>query len=132
MKNSIAFIFIFILSFLAMNVFSQNNIGDSTEMFHAIYIAEDVESSNASNTEVILYPNYTSGKVYVDFGDASGRNNSFMVFDNSGTFMLQENMNGNRVVLDLSVLSEGVYFIRIATNNHFETKKIVILKEIIF
>jgi hypothetical protein len=132
MKNSLAFLFIFILSFLAMNVFSQNIKEDSASRYRSIYVAEDAQKSVVNVSQIVVYPSYTFGNIYVDFGDVRENGCAFIVFDSKGEVMFKDNFFGNRVTLDLSPLNAGLYFIAIDRDGGIQTKKVVLLKGINF
>lgn len=115
-----------------MNVFSQNNIEDSASRYRTIYVAEDAQKSVVNVSQVVVYPSYTSGKIYVDFGDIKENGSAFIVFDSKGEVMFKDSFFGNRVTLDLSPLNAGLYFIAIERDGAIQTKKVVLIKEIIF
>jgi len=79
-------------------------------------------------SEINIYPNPTSNEIHID----NNRNliNSYKIVDNLGKtyFNVRKNITKN-IKLDISELSNGVYFIVFNTKNGFISKKIFIRKE---
>ena len=89
------------------------------------YIGPDIQESYCT-----VYPNPTSGKVTVDFGETGLTNATYVLMNMQGT-----KMNGYRIshdgvkdVLDLSSFPAGVYMLRIVTNAGSELRKVVVEK----
>ena len=90
----------------------------------------DVEGKGFDIAETTLYPNPTTGKVYVDLGETLEKV-SIEVFDARGakvkTFNF-ENMTSTTVEIELSELPSAMYHVIISSDVQVTTKKIVINK----
>ena len=60
-----------------------------------------------------LYPNPTTGKFYITFTGALS-NASVYIADAQGKLLQQFKASGNKLDLDVSAYSAGLYFVRIA------------------
>jgi hypothetical protein len=77
--------------------------------------------------EMKVYPNPTNGIIYIEMNKSISSNSMIEVRDLYGRIFLQKNWeDDNRNQLDLTPLSEGMYFIRIRNNNKIYFQKIVI------
>ena len=77
-----------------------------------------------------LYPNPTTGKLFVEFNTSKSMNIELQVFDNLGNLVkenyLQSVNSINKIVLDLSDLPKGIYSLRmIDTNGQLATRMII-------
>ena len=99
---------------------------NSNTILKEAYIEVDhiVGIGEASDSKIKVYPNPTSGKIYVNGFDKA----SIKVYNTSGTVVLSmDNMNAG--FIDLSGVDEGIYFINIRTENgDILNKKISVLK----
>jgi len=88
---------------------------------------EDENSNNITNSEssISIFPNPTTGIVNIIAENTKIENIS--VFDISGK-VLENNSNFAGTTLDLSWLSNGVYFIKIQTPSEQTTHKVIIQK----
>jgi hypothetical protein len=82
------------------------------------------EINSPSLTDV--YPNPANERVYLRFNDA-GNERKVIVHDMDGRIVLFEDCKEKEVVLDLSGISGGVYFITVTSEGHTEIKKLVIV-----
>lgn len=80
--------------------------------------------SSISDITVELFPNPSSGKVYVQAEDIKSIN----VFDARGVQILMIKSEGqrNNVMIDLGDQLEGLFFIKVETNNGFIVEKIIL------
>jgi len=76
------------------------------------------------NEDIIsIYPNPTSGQLTIDNGEL--KINSMEIFDVLGKKQKSRKAEEQNIVLDISDLANGVYFLKISTEKGMVTKKIV-------
>jgi uncharacterized repeat protein (TIGR01451 family) len=73
--------------------------------------------------QVHLYPNPTSGLVYLE--QLEEKEIQIKVFDNLGRVVLQQNANDRQTTLDLSKLPQGIYYINIQQEKKVSTHKVI-------
>jgi hypothetical protein len=71
-----------------------------------------------------LYPNPTTGKVFVTFSKSLS-NASISITDNNGKALAQFKANGYKVDFDLSPYAAGMYYVRIEEDGKVITKKVI-------
>jgi hypothetical protein len=79
----------------------------------------------ASNINFSVYPNPTVDYVTINLSDLTG-NYTVILFDASGREIKQAvNLSSSQVVLDMTSLKKGNYFVKVANGNKTSTKKII-------
>lgn len=74
-----------------------------------------------------VYPNPTNGKFEVSLlSNASIRNGAIMIYDNTGRPVKEMDWDGQRLSLDLSSCSKGIYLLKVITPDWTEMKKIIL------
>lgn len=73
--------------------------------------------------QVLLYPNPTSGLVYIE--QLLGVETQIKVFDNLGRVVLEENAKDHKTTIDLNKLPQGVYYINLQQDKQISTHKVV-------
>lgn len=71
-----------------------------------------------------IYPNPTSGILFIENAASTNVSTNVKVIDLTGKIVLTINVNSNLISLDLSTLSNGMYFIHIQTDKTTTIKKI--------
>ena len=79
---------------------------------------EDHEMNN-----VVVYPNPTKGMVQIQ--NAEFRIQNVEVYDAYGKMLNVVNVNGNAAAIDMSDYAEGIYFLKVKTDNGTVTKRII-------
>lgn len=74
-------------------------------------------------TEMSIYPNPTTGMLNVTSNEEI---DSIEIFNSIGTAVISSNVAGNNSAIDMSILPNGMYFVRISTGNGIETVKVVL------
>ena len=92
-------------------------------------VSEATGVNNLLANTISIYPNPTNGLVNIQLNNNTG-NFSYAVVNTVGQQVRQGNLEHNNTSLDLSELTNGVYFMKITntTNQHYMLKKIVISK----
>lgn len=91
-----------------------------------INICPGIEESWLS-THVEMYPNPTKGMVTLNFTDIDGKTGVIGIYDIAGKLVVEEPISvaGNaQKVLNLSALSEGVYFVKIQLGDGLTMRKL--------
>jgi len=80
-----------------------------------------------------VYPNPSSGKVYVEFGQDPSEEITIEVFNALGQRVLNKTYGAQsiqeRVSIDIDNAAAGTYMIKISSNEDYVTKRIVIVKD---
>ncbi len=95
--------------------------------------AYEIMTLAASDTKSIeknitLYPNPVKDVLFVDFNQESYSNASYQLFDVQGKIIREGNLNQKKNELDLSILPQSVYIIRIIQENK-QVKSFKIIKK---
>lgn len=84
------------------------------------------ENDTDIGSSISIYPNPANNTLILEFGAISDY--QIQVLDIQGKVFLTENVSGDIKVLDISSLSEGVYFVRISDGKFVENRKLVVLR----
>jgi len=78
---------------------------------------------NASNDDIILYPNPTSKTVFIRFNDTNTTLEQVLIrfVDALGKTVLTTDANSYKKEIDVSALASGVYFVQVETKNLKQT-----------
>lgn len=110
----------------AYNVVGTNSLGCSTSSNITIFIVfcTGIDNTSAITTsEIKMYPNPTNGVFTLEL--ANGLSKAIEVMDVTGRIVLVSNTANDKTDLNLSTLANGVYYVRVASNNSVEVLKIV-------
>ena len=95
-----------------------------------LYITTDLPAITSNNPEVKVYPNPTSGEVFVEL-PSSIENADISVYNVVGEKISDvsiESQGENKFTLNLGDKPNGIYFIRIQTEQGLTTEKVVLMK----
>jgi hypothetical protein len=70
-----------------------------------------------------IFPNPTTGEVNVIFNSSAEK--TLNLTDLTGRVILSQNVSDDKVTLDISAFSNGIYYLRVSSNDASETLKIV-------
>jgi len=87
-----------------------------------------VDEYETEMMNILLYPNPSTGKVTLSFGDEGCDNCELRIFNMTGTLLSIEARTGafNIKELDFSHQANGIYFINVVTDKAVVTKKLVL------
>jgi hypothetical protein len=112
----------------ALNVTADGNdiyVADGSDGFQ-IYnhdaLFTNVENSIQVSKEINTYPNPSNGFINVNMENAT----EVVVFDQTGRFLKKEKLIDGKALLDLSGLSNGIYFLKFKMTDGIQLQKIVI------
>jgi hypothetical protein len=81
------------------------------------------------SVDVSIYPNPSSGIVNIKLPEDLKINNGFIqIFNTTGQLILRNNMSRNNFELDLTDLTNGLYYLEIAGDNFFGAQKFHLIK----
>jgi hypothetical protein len=83
--------------------------------------------SELSNADFVIFPNPSNGKLMIN-NLRLKENVNILVIDNAGRVIYQERTIPNSHEIDLSGVSEGIYYIQFQTDNEVFTRKISIVR----
>jgi hypothetical protein len=105
---------------------NMSSFGGVQDAFVAKYVQDSTVSIHTySSSEIVLYPNPASQTVCVDLPQSNTY--SFTLSSITGETVLQQLHYGNRVELDVSTLTDGVYTFKITGESFCAQKKIVVM-----
>ena len=81
--------------------------------------ATNTEDILLSNTQLSVYPNPATNLLNVNISNANFKNSSITIYNISGQQLMNSNMIGANVELNIGNLSNGVYFINVSNENGF-------------
>lgn len=84
----------------------------------------EVEGVEEEQSAMLIYPNPTNGQLTLTLSDASSFD--YQVFNLMGQCVASGKKQGNGTCLDLSHLSQGVYFLSVEWNNNRLIQKVII------
>jgi hypothetical protein len=87
----------------------------------------DNGSITSKNERFIVYPNPADDKLYIRCSSGSDEQIGYSIMDISGRIILENNIRPSHPI-DLSELSNGVYFIRLSTDTSVSAHKFIISK----
>lgn len=100
--------------------------GSQTEGRGTEIVVETKETKETKEFQYVdaLYPNPTTGKVFVTF--SKNLSNAFIsITDNNGKVLTQFKASGYKVDFDLSPYTAGMYYVRIEEDGIAITKKVI-------
>lgn len=112
---------IFRIVFIADEGVNQLGVKVDDFVINGVLSAQSFEAN-----QVAIYPNPSNGIFNIGFGNLNP--NKIEVYDISGKLILQKNsleLTNNQTNIDLSNTSNGVYFVKISTENNTITKRII-------
>ena len=82
-----------------------------------------VQQQNRNADEINLFPNPTSSQIAIH--SSSENIQPYFIFDVTGKILQSGMTTGNKTVLNIAELPEGMYFLRVGENEKMETEKFV-------
>lgn len=84
----------------------------------------------SAKDQISVFPNPASGHVNINLGDVEINDIKVSVFDMAGKLLKTDYVfiDGNRICMDMSSFTNGIYYINVKTIKQSYTKKITILK----
>ncbi len=87
-----------------------------------------IKSSYNTNDEWNVYPNPSTGALYIVNSSSVKEESQIQVINSIGQTVLEETITSNYKNVDLSKLNNGVYFVKILSDKHNVIKRVVLSK----
>ncbi len=87
-----------------------------------------IKSSFSTNDEWNVYPNPSTGTLYIVNSSSGKEESQIQVVNSIGQTVLEETINNNYKNIDLSKLNNGVYFVKIVSDKQSVIKRVVLSK----
>ena len=97
-------------------------VSDWSNILVAVAQGVGIDNYTLDNT-VTVFPNPTSGVVQIK--NEEWRIENVEVYDAYGKLLNVVNVNGNAAAIDMSDYAEGIYFLKVKTDNGMVTKRVV-------
>ncbi len=109
----------------AYNITGTNASGCSTTTNVTVFVVSctGLTSQAVTTANINIYPNPTKGDLVIELTDKT--NSTIQVLDVTGKMIVEKNTSNDRTELNISNLSNGIYYIRILSNNTVEVRKII-------
>jgi len=120
----------YVYNFINYEFFPIND-GDSAKFAYTIY-ASQIPTGINENTEneinFSISPNPAHNSVLVNINLENNKEFSIQIFDITGRCVLKENHKNSKqtIILDISKLNTGLYFVNIQANNQSNIKKLIV------
>ncbi len=109
----------------AYNITGTNASGCSTTTNVTVFVVSCTGLTNQAVTtgNINVYPNPTKGDLVIELTNKT--NSTIQVLDVTGRMIVEKNTSNERTELNISGLSNGIYYVRILSNNTVEVRKII-------
>ena len=87
-----------------------------------------IKSSSSNSDEWNVYPNPSTGILYIVNSSALKEESQIQVINSIGQTVLEETITSNYKNIDLSKLNNGVYFVKIVSDKYSVIKRVVLSK----
>ena len=87
----------------------------------------DIGFKENAFSELLIYPNPAANDVTIDFGPLSYdelQNTEVKLYDIMGRIVMTKQANGNKMLLDVSSLSNGTYILEVSNGSSVTSKKL--------
>ena len=95
---------------------------------NTIAYVTDIKSSSSINDGWNVYPNPSTGALYIVNASSSKETSQVQVLNAIGQVVLEETITSNYKNIDLCKLNNGVYFVKISSENNSIVKRVVLRK----
>ncbi|TDP58690.1 T9SS-dependent choice-of-anchor J family protein [Flavobacterium dankookense] len=98
-----------------------------TNTFNTVFV-ETLNSNSFSKQNILIYPNPATSNVNIELNSSDENIHSIQVVDMLGKIVLnQQNITSNNITINTSLLSKGIYLIKInSENNNYLVEKLII------
>ncbi|HAG15109.1 MAG TPA: hypothetical protein DCG69_01095 [Bacteroidales bacterium] len=80
---------------------------------------------NLTSKDLMVYPNPNDGKFYIQLKDSFVSNYKIEVFNLVGMKVLETTSSTQKTEININLLKQGVYFVRVDDGKNIYTQKIV-------
>lgn len=82
-----------------------------------------IKSQTNALITIAIFPNPTNGEFTVELNN--GLNKTFEMYDLTGRIVLKASSEKDKTILNINALANGIYYLKVQSNNAFEVFKIV-------
>ncbi len=100
-----------------------NECQASTTVTMSVFACTGIANISGSINGLQVYPNPTSGEFTVELSNGAGK--SIQVIDVTGRTVISENSTDDHIQVNISSLANGVYYVKVKSNNATEVIKLV-------
>ncbi|MEI8137745.1 MAG: T9SS type A sorting domain-containing protein, partial [Bacteroidota bacterium] len=102
---------------------SSNSCKNIATITQSVSACTGLNNNGASTIGALVYPNPNTGLFTIELNNGSVKN--FEVMDVTGRIVLANTTSNDKVDLNINTLANGIYYVKIQSNNSFEVIKIV-------
>lgn len=85
-----------------------------------------IEATNNNQSNIAVYPNPANNNIIIDLqGLLSIQNNIISIYNIQGQRILEQSFNKEKIEVDMSGLSKGIYILKLITSDKIEITKLV-------
>lgn len=85
-----------------------------------------IDDTRSTTKMIVLYPNPASAQITIEFPQTyTTKNTSLTIFNINGQALLSRQITESQTVVDVSGLSQGVYFVRVSNDRTVQVGKFV-------
>ena len=96
-----------------------------TEIYNTVFDVSSLKVSEVKINNANLYPNPCDTYVNISFSDNSNEIRNIQLFDVLGKMIYEKNMNQNTLQINMNSYNQGIYFVRIESNDGVANYKII-------
>jgi hypothetical protein len=111
------------VSTYGIDFYSKENSSNTPELVIEYYndLTTTIENESIINADIKVYPNPVKDHFYID--NCNGT--TMTLYNSVGSLILNMNITSNHQTIDISSISKGIYFIKIAKDGRYEGEKII-------
>ncbi len=103
-----------------LNVFN----GDTAEFYSLIGCPTTGIKDKSFNNNFALYPNPAHNNITIE-STSLNKDEAALIFNLQGQLLLQQSLLQNKTTIDISDFTNGMYFVKMKSNNGIVVKKFV-------
>lgn len=105
---------------IGTSLLNNNGIGRMYSLKLSCQLTTDIKENNSNNNTLLIYPNPTNSQLNIDF---NGKIEEINIIDVTGKTI--KSLSASNKVIDISDLTNGIYFLQVISNGSLITKKII-------
>jgi len=108
-----------------MDITTSSYIRRPTEIYNTVFDVSSLKVSEVKINNANLYPNPCDTYVNISFSDNNNEIRNIQLFDALGKMIYEKNMNQNTLQINMNAYNQGIYFVRIESNDGVANYKII-------
>lgn len=114
-----------ILSITGVTTYANSNFKLYPRSANDVVVSSGVGIDDLSETQISIYPNPSTGKFFVQMGNAFKANTKIEIFNVVGMKVFETLSNDFKTEIDLRSMKQGVYYLRVDDGVNIHTQKIM-------